>query len=319
MQNRRDFLKLSGVLPLASLPLGMNLHAQDTSYKAPLIISTWNNKKANAMAWKALSKNATLLDAIETGINYTESDTNDMSVGKGGRPDRTGNVTLDACIMDHQGNAGSVCYLKDIEHPISVARKVMEDTPHVMLAGKGAREFALKNGFSKTKLLTSKAKKEFKEWKKEQKYKPKVNSELHDTIGMLGLDKNGALSGGCSTSGLGYKMNGRVGDSPIIGAGLFVDNEYGAAVATGMGELVMKSCGSFLVVELMRQGKTPQEACKQAVERIIKGQNTQEMQVGYLAVDKKGRIGSYCIRPGFVFALRNDTQDIVVQSDSHFD
>jgi len=222
----------------------------------PLIISTWPHILDNQIALKAVQE-GNLLDGIEKGINNVENNPLDQSVGIGGRPDRSGTVTLDACIMDKEHRAGSVCYLKDIKNPISVARLVMEDTPHVILAGDGALQFALDKGFQKENLLTEKSKAEYVEWLKTAEYKPKVNVELHDTIGMLAIDQNGDISGGCSTSGLGYKMQGRVGDSPIIGAGLFVDNEVGAATATGMGELVLTTLGSFLTVEFMRQGMSP--------------------------------------------------------------
>ena len=193
--------------------------------------------------------------------------------------------------MDHNGNCGSVCFLQNIKHPISVARKVMDETPHVILAGDGALQFALSKGFQKENLLTPQSKLDWEEWKKEGEYKPIINVENHDTIGMLAIDQHGNISGACTTSGLAYKLAGRVGDSPIIGAGLYIDNEIGGAVATGMGEAVLKSLGTFLVVELMRQGRSPEQACKEAIERIMKKQNYKEFQVGYVAVNKKGEYG----------------------------
>ena len=267
----------------------------------PKVVSTWNNKKANEAAYKVLTHQGTALAAVEAGIHIPEADPDDMSVGYGGRPDREGNVTLDACIMDHKGNAGSVTYLQHIKHPISVARKVMEETPHVILSGQGALDFAIAQGFQQENLLTEKAKQEWETWKIESKYEPKVNIERHDTIGMLAIDSLGNLSGGCSTSGLAYKMAGRVGDSPIIGAGLFVDNEIGAATATGMGELVIRSVGSFLIVELMRQGLTPYEACKEGVMRIARKQDITNLQVGYLAMNNKGEVGAFSLKGGFVY------------------
>ncbi len=269
-----------------------------------MVISTWNNARANAAAWEILSRGGTALDAVEAGARFVEADPDDQSVGYGGRPDRDGHVTLDACIMDHLGNAGSVSFLQGIKHPISVARKVMEKTPHVMLVGEGAQQFALSEGFRLENLLTENSKKEWTEWKKTSDYKPIINIESHDTIGMVAIDKKGDIAGACTTSGLAYKMHGRVGDSPIIGAGLFVDNEVGGAAATGMGEAVLKSLGSFLVVELMRQGMSPQEACKEAVMRIIRKQEYQNIQVGYLAVDKQGQCGAFSIQPGFVYASK---------------
>jgi len=223
--------------------------------EAPVVISTWDfGFKANEISWKVLSQGGKSLDAVEQGIMIIEADADNLSVGIGGLPDREGIVTLDACIMDEQGRAGSVTFLQEIMHPISVARLVMEKTPHVMLSGDGALQFALESGFERQNLLTDKAKAAWEEWKRKSQYKPVINIENHDTVGLLALDQAGNLAGGCSTSGLAYKMHGRVGDSPIIGAGLYVDNEVGAAVATGLGELVMRTLSSFLVVELMRNG-----------------------------------------------------------------
>lgn len=284
----------------------------------PLVISTWPHLADNVIAFSAI-QGGNLLDGIEKGINSVENNPLDQSVGLGGRPDRSGVVTLDACIMDKDHRAGSVCYLKGIKNPISVARKVMENTPHVILAGDGALKFALDNGFKKENLLTKVSEQEYKEWLKTAEYKPKVNVELHDTIGMLAIDQNGDISGGCSTSGLGYKMPGRVGDSPIIGAGLFVDNEIGAATATGMGELVLTTLGSFLTVEFMRQGMSPFEACKASVNRTIeKNKDTyKEMQVGYVAIDKYGRFGAYSIQPGFQFTVTYLNHNKVYDADSY--
>ena len=266
----------------------------------PLVIATWNVPQATAAAWQTLEKGKSALDAIEEGCRVEEANAEGQSVGIGGLPDRDGHVTLDACIMNKEGDYGAVVYMKDIKHPISVARKVMEDTPHVLLAGEGAKQFAVSKGFEPEDLLTEASKKAWEEWKKTSKYKPIINIENHDTIGMLAIDKNGDLSGGCTTSGLAYKMAGRVGDSPIIGSGLFVDNAIGAATATGLGEEVLKTVGSFLIVELMRQGRSPQQACEEAIGRIIeKSPNFDDFQVGYIAVNKKGETGAYSIHEGF--------------------
>jgi len=277
----------------------------------PMVIATWNVKESTAEAWRVLQEGKSALDAIEKGCMVEEANAEGQSVGIGGLPDRDGNVTLDACIMDSKGNYGAVVYLQNIVHPISVARKVMEDTPHVILAGKGAEQFAYSEGFKKTTLLTEASKKAWEEWKKTSKYKPIINIENHDTIGMLAIDKNGDISGGCTTSGLAYKMVGRVGDSPIIGSGLFIDNEVGGATATGLGEEVLKTVGSFLIVELMRQGKTPQQACEEAIGRIIKkSPNFKDFQVGYIAVNKKGETGYYAIHDGFwVTKYQNDKNE----------
>jgi isoaspartyl peptidase/L-asparaginase-like protein (Ntn-hydrolase superfamily) len=245
-------------------------------------------------------------------------------VGLGGLPDRDGFVTLDASIMGPDGNAGSVAFLQHIVHPVSVARKVMEETPHELLVGEGALQFALSKGFKKENLLTPKAEKAWKEWLKKSEYKPEINWEndpnkYHDTIGLLAVDDKGEIAGACTTSGLAFKMHGRVGDSPIIGAGLYVDNEVGAATATGMGELVLKTLGSFLVVEFMRNGMTPQEACKAAVLRIVKKlPDNKKFQVGYIAVNKNGETGAYSLQKGFNYALYQGGENRMVNSRSYY-
>ncbi len=288
----------------------------------PLVISTWDfGKSANAEAWKVLNAGGRSLDAVEKGVQVPEGDPNETSVGLGGLPDRDGRVTLDACIMDEFANCGAVACLEHIVHPISVARMVMEKTPHVMLVGDGALQFALANGFKKEKLLTPESAKVWKEWLKKAEYKPVANIENHDTIGMLALDSNQNLSGACTTSGMAFKMRGRVGDSPIIGAGLFVDNEIGAATSTGVGEEVIRICGSHLVVELMRQGNSPQEACEKAVTRIVKNQplKSKDMQVGFLAINKAGAYGAYALQKGFTFALcSNEVPNSIFQAKSYY-
>lgn len=285
--------------------------------RPPIIISTWNHGlAANKAAWQKLEEGGTALDAVETGVRVTESDETNRSVGLGGLPDRDGNVTLDACIMNHENECGAVAFLQEIENPISVARKVMEDTPHVMLVGEGAKAFAQEKGFPKRKLLTPEAEKAWKEWKaKEELKKPAINHENHDTIGMLVMDKEGNISGACTTSGWAYKLHGRVGDSPIIGAGLFVDNEIGGACATGMGEAVIRIAGSHTVVELMRQGHSPEEACRLAVERIRKKhKNLEGLQVGFLAMNKEGEVGGYSVYAGFNYALKNKETDKMIDA-----
>ena len=281
----------------------------------PLVLATWNVKDSTAKAWEVMQDGKSSLDAIELGCMVEEANAEGQSVGIGGLPDRDGNVTLDACIMNKEGNYGAVVCLQNIVHPISVARKVMEDTPHVILAGKGAEKFAISSGFKPTDLLTEASKKAWEEWKKTSEYKPIINIENHDTIGMLAVDENGDIAGGCTTSGLAYKMAGRVGDSPIIGSGLFIDNEIGGATATGLGEEVLKTVGSFLIVELMRQGKSPQEACVEAIGRIIKkSPNFKDFQVGYIAVNKKGEIGAYSIHEHFSYTLFQNEKNINIQS-----
>lgn len=324
MQKRREFIKGS-VLGAAALGLGSTVsqaaggpRKQEVprAVNKPLVISTWKfGIEANEAAWKVLNKKGRALDAVEQGVHVAEADPSNTTVGLGGYPDRDGHVTLDSCIMDENGNCGSVAFLEHIVHPVSVARKVMEETPHVMLVGEGALQFALANGFEKTNLLTPKAEKAWKNWLRGKNYEPVINIENHDTISMLALDSQGDMSGACTTSGLAFKMHGRVGDSPIIGAALFVDNEVGGACATGHGEFVMKTLGSFLVVELMRQGLGPAEACQAAVERIVKKYpNYREIQVGYLAMNKQGEYGSYAIHKGFNYAVHDHTGNRLIDS-----
>ena len=281
-------------------------------------ISTWKTTEANQKAGQMLDKGEYALDAAIAGVAIEEENPKNTTVGYGGAPDRTGKVTLDACVMNHLGDCGSVVAVENIVNVARLAKDVMEKTPHVMLSGKGAEEFAISQGYKKTDLLTDQSKEEWEEWLKDQDYRPIINIENHDTIGMLCIDKNNNLSGACTTSGLAYKMKGRVGDSPIIGSGLFIDNKIGGAVATGLGEEVVKTVGSFLVVELMRQGLSPQEACEKAVKRIVSN-NTQEnkFQVAYIAMNKKGEVGSYSIEPGFTYMdyVNGENKEIFSKSE----
>jgi N4-(beta-N-acetylglucosaminyl)-L-asparaginase len=267
-----------------------------------------------------LTETGSILDAVEAGVRVTELDMDNLSVGLQGLPDREGITTLDASIMTGDGSCGSVAFVRQIKHPISLARMVMEKTPHVMIVGEGARQFAIAQGFPlEEEVLSPKAQIEYDKWKVTSQYKPIINIENHDTIGMIGIDSQGKLAGSCTTSGLAYKMHGRVGDSPIIGAGLYVDDEVGAATATGLGETIIRICGSFLIVELMRQGRTPQEACEEAVRRLVtKSKNIQDIQAGFLAVNKEGLTGAYAVHPGFNFAKASQSGNILVDSKSHF-
>ena len=329
MTTRRNFIKTSAFASAALLLKNVTANEKSihTDSKVvivkPIVLSTWNfGLKANEAAWAVLSKNGRALDAVEAGVKVPEGDPTERSVGYGGRPDRDGRVTLDACIMDEQANIGSVACLEHIKHPISVARAVMEKTPHVMLVGDGALQFALSQGFKKENLLVEDSEKEWKEWLKKSDYKPIVNIENHDTIGMVALDADGNLSGACTTSGMAFKMHGRVGDSPIIGAGLYVDNEIGAATATGHGEEVIRIAGCHLVVELMRQGKSPEDACKEAVSRVVKltanrKKNLKDIQVGFIALNKKGEYGSYCVQSGFNYAVYDAKGNNLINADSH--
>ena len=299
---RRDFLR-SSALGLAVPSSLMNADTLKTNKNNPVICSTWNfGLPANELAWKVLDNGGKAMDAAEAGARHAESDQENSSVGFGGLPDEKGNVTLDACVMDSTGNAGSVAFLQNIKHPVSVARKVMEETKHVMLVGEGARQFAVSNGFEEINLLTEQSEKDWKKWLKERR--EMTPHETHDTLSVLVQDKMGDLAGACTTSGWAYKMHGRVGDSPIIGAGLFVDNEVGCAAATGLGEEVIKTTGSFLVVELMRQGYDPTKACEEALNRVIKAHNgNPDFQIGYIALRKDGEIGSACLKWSFDYAL----------------
>ena len=328
MGNRRNFLKTTA---LASAALAFQSFSgkpeeieEPTNLgksNRPIVISTWNfGVQANGAAWEILKNNGRALDAVEAGVKIPEGDPNQRSVGYGGRPDRDGRVTLDSCIMDEFANIGSVAALENIKHPVSVARAVMEKTPHVMLVGDGALQFALEQGFKKENLLTEDSEKEWKEWLKTSEYLPKANIENHDTIGMIALDAHENLSGACTTSGMAFKMNGRVGDSPIIGAGLYVDNEIGAATATGHGEEVIRIVGCHLVVELMRQGKSPQKACEEAVARIVKltknrNKNLKDIQVGFIALNKKGEYGACCIQDGFNFAVNDASGNRLINAN----
>ncbi|MFC4722539.1 N(4)-(beta-N-acetylglucosaminyl)-L-asparaginase [Geojedonia litorea] len=329
---RRNFIKnasLTGVgIAVGSSLAGCNEPAKkenesevainkSNSAYIPVVIATWNVKQSTSKAWETIQNGGSALDAVEQGCRVEEADEKGQSVGKGGLPDREGHVTLDACVMNQHGDCGAVVYLKDITHAVSVARKVMEETPHVMLAGDGAKQFALSQGFQPENLLTEASKTAWEKWKIEAKYKPIINIENHDTIGMLAIDSKGDISGACTTSGLAYKMAGRVGDSPIIGSGLYVDNEIGACVATGLGEEVVKTVGSFLVVELMRQGKTPQQACEEAIGRIVNKPNSnyKDFQVGYIALNKKGETGYFAIHEGFTMTKYQDGVNEQLQSD----
>lgn len=327
MTTRRDFIKQSAIASaLMAVGIAEKSEAKKiyfSSMKKPIVLSTWKHGiAANEGAWKILSAKGKAIDAVEKGVNVTEADFTNLSVGLGGLPDRDGFVTLDACIMDEKGSCGSVAFLQRIKHPVSVARMVMEKTPHIILVGEGAQKFALDNGFKlEDKKLSPEAEKKYNEWLKKSEYKPVINFENHDTIGMIAMDEEGNCSGSCTTSGLSYKMHGRVGDSPIIGAGMYVDNEVGAACATGVGEEVIRICGSHTVVELMRSGKSPEEACKLAVERITKKspKNVKEMQVGFLAINKNGEHGAFALQKGFNYAVcSSEIQNKLFDSKSYF-
>jgi N4-(beta-N-acetylglucosaminyl)-L-asparaginase len=328
--NRKKFLRLS------SLGIGaISLPTFTPAVKKPIVISTWDSgMKVNAEAWKILGANGSALDAVEAGARSIEDEIN-CCVGLGGYPDRDGIVTLDACIMDQHSNCGAVAGIERIKHPISVARKVMEKTPHVLLVGAGAQQFAIENGFSlEPAVLSDDAQSAYQQWLKKSEYSPVINIESkqqhgpfapaffedgspnHDTMSLVAMDSKGDLSGAVTTSGMAFKVHGRVGDSPIIGAGLFVDNEAGAATSSGVGEEVIRICGTHLVVEFMRQGYSPEQACKKAVQRIVNRDpvKAKTIQVGFLAINKKGEYGAYSIQKGFVYSVKSDTENIIYPS-----
>ncbi len=340
MFNRRKFIQASAIssigMMLSKIAAGNSTTTMITG--KPVVISTWDaGLAANKGAWEILKKNGRALDAVEAGVMVTEA-SQSCCVGLGANPDRDGFVTLDACIMDEFSNCGSVAFLERIKHPVSVARRVMEKTPHVMLVGSGAQQFAIAEGFPlEEQKLSNDAQKNYNDWLKKSEYKPPViNVENknnqgvfaphklesgewnHDTIGMVAMDANGNLSGSCTTSGAGFKMRGRLGDSPIIGAGLFVDNEVGACTATGQGEDVIRVAGSHSVVELMRQGLSPEAACKKVIERIvkIKGEKAKDIQVAFLALNKKGQVGTFAIHKGFSYAIKTKDMEKLVASKS---
>jgi N4-(beta-N-acetylglucosaminyl)-L-asparaginase len=341
MTDRREFLGYS-TLALSLLGSREAPAATGQGSVKPCVVSTWAfGVAANQAAWQVLSAGGRALDAVESGARVPEADLKNHSVGRAGYPDRDGHVSLDACIMDEKGNCGAVAALEHIAHPVSVARRVMEKTPHVLLVGEGALQFALSEGFPKETLLTPESEQAWQEWLKTEKYRPVTNSEMstygsgpskvpgqvpgdshnHDTLGILARDAEGHLSGACTTSGMAFKLRGRVGDSPIIGAGLYVDDEVGAATSTGVGEEVIRNVGSFLVVELMRQGLSPQKACEAAVTRIVKRrpEASKNLQVGFLALNKRGEAGAFAIQKGFVYARCDATNtDLVTPATSVF-
>ena len=314
--NRRNFIKTGtvagGGILFSQFPSSKIFSSEMNRSESPIVVSTWEpNLKSNAKAMEILLQGNNSLDAIEQGIKVTEANPNDNSVGYGGLPDAEGLVTLDASIMDWNGNAGSVAFLQNIMHPISVARLVMEKTNHVMLAGEGARKFALDNGFKEENLLTEESKAAWLKWKEKKDHK-----ENHDTIGMLANQKLTNMSGGVSTSGMGFKLHGRVGDSPIIGAAMFVDNKIGGAVSTGNGEYVMRTLGSFLIVEKMREGLSPQKACELAVQRVYKSkQPLDNVNVCYVALSKSGEVGAYSLKKGFTYCVTTPQSNKSYESD----
>lgn len=327
MPSRRRFLQSTlAVAAASSLPL---VQAASSVGSGARVVSTWDfGVPANRAAWEVLGRGGSALDAVEAGARWAETGQCNSTVGRCGYPDRDGYVTLDASIMRGDGGCGAVAALEDIDHPISVARKVMENTPHVLLVGDGARQFALEQGFTARSLRTPEAEKAWREWLKTAEYKPEINVERraipgnrenHDTIGMLALGADGRMAGACTTSGMAFKLRGRVGDSPIIGAGLYVDDDVGGATASGVGEEMLRNAASFLVVELMRQGHVPADACRIAIERVVKKrpEASKTLQVCFLALNKHGEVGAFALHRGFVYAVCDaQRQDALLESPS---
>ena len=313
MTTRRRFLH-STLLASGALALPKGIAAAPNSTRTR-VVSTWDfGVGANHAAWPVLTRAGSALDAVEAGARWAEGTLCNSTVGRCGYPDRDGTLTLDASIMDGDGRCGAVAAIEDIAHPVSVARAVMEKTPHVLLVGDGAQQFAIEQGFEKQALLTPEAKQAWREWSKDARYQPQINAERanqpgnrdnHDTLGILALDSGGGLAGACTTSGMAWKLHGRVGDSPIVGAGLYVDNEVGAATASGVGEEMIRNAASFLVVELMRQGRSPMDACREAIERLVRKrpEASKTLQVCFLAMNKAGEVGAFALHQGFVYAV----------------
>lgn len=273
----------------------------------PVVIATWPfGRIAVQNALKPLNEGKPALDAAIVGAQAVEDDPEVRSVGYAGIANSIGTVSLDACVMDGKTlSCGGVAGLENVRHPAAVARLVMEKTPHVLLVGAGAQLFAVQNGFPLDTLHTAAS---VAEWEKKRPKRPgQIPPEAHDTVTVLALDRKGSLGGVCTTSGLSYKLPGRVGDSPLIGSGLYVDDEAGAAGATGVGEEIIRIGGSHLIVELMRAGKSPQEACESAVDRInatAGRRGVHPARVAFLALDRKGRVGAACtVDTNFQYAV----------------
>ncbi|WP_411831993.1 N(4)-(beta-N-acetylglucosaminyl)-L-asparaginase [Pseudoxanthomonas mexicana] len=316
MNGRRRFLRGAALAAgAAALPALASGDAAGAAAAGARVVSTWDfGVQANQAAWRVLQAGGDALDAVEQGARWAEGELCNPTVGRCGNPDRDGVLSLDASIMDGDGRCGAVAALEDIAHPISVARRVMERTPHVMLVGQGAQQFAVQQGFEKRRLLTPQAEQAWREWLRTERYQPEINAERrsrpgdkdnHDTLGMLAIDRNGRLAGACTTSGMAWKMRGRVGDSPIVGAGLYVDNDVGAATASGVGEEMIRNAASFLVVELMRQGRSPGDACREAIERVVRKrpEASRNLQVCFLALNRHGEVGAFALHRGFVYAV----------------
>ncbi|MGK6321656.1 N(4)-(beta-N-acetylglucosaminyl)-L-asparaginase [Sphingomonas sp. DT-51] len=321
MTTRRSLLATLGALGSA-LPLARAVAAERRATDVR-VLSTWDfGAAANDATFARLRAGGSLLDAVEAGARVPEADPSNHSVGYGGYPDRDGHVTLDAVIMDDAGGVGAVAALEDTVHAISVARRVLDKTPHTLLVGEGATRFARDEGFERVNLLTPEAEQAWREWLRTATYQPIANSETgtygagarhrtpggaldHDTIGLLARTADGRMAGACTTSGMAFKMRGRVGDSPQVGAGLYVERGVGGATSTGVGEEVTRVAGSARVVASMRAGRSAQAACEEVVRHIatLRGDAIKGVQVGFLALGARGDVGAFCLLPGFTYAV----------------
>jgi N4-(beta-N-acetylglucosaminyl)-L-asparaginase len=328
---RREFLKTSiaASMGLSLVPSINNTiignEVSNVMPERPVVISSANGERAVKHAMDLLAKNTDPLDAVISGVNIIENDPDDITVGYGGLPNEEGVVELDSCVMHGPThNAGAVAAIQNIKTPSKVAKLVMERTDHVLLIGQGALRFARAHGFKEENLLTEKSRKIWLYWKetlnKDDDWFPPPLNELDEevkkyyhlggTINCCAVNTNGDLAGVTTTSGLSFKIPGRVGDSPIIGAGLYVDNDVGAAGSTGRGEANLKNLTSFMVVEFMRNGKSPEDACLAACQRIVDHTKLPELlnedgkpnfNVKFYAVNKKGQYGSGAIYSGGTF------------------
>jgi N4-(beta-N-acetylglucosaminyl)-L-asparaginase len=315
--DRRDFIKtVAGTAAFAA----MEGRAAMPAESGPVFLSTWVwGKAANERAAEVFKGGGSLLDAIEKGINVPESDPNVTTVGYGGIPNAEGVVELDAAIMDGaRHRAGSVCNLHMIKNPISVARLVMEKTRHTTLAGEGAFRFALKMGFEPQTLLTPQSLQKWQEWKANPHHKTYwVSPENHDTIGMVGTDGKGHVVAGCSTSGLAFKIPGRVGDSPLVGCGVYADDNVGTASATGDGDLMTNYCTSVSIVHLMERGASPQDACMDLLKHMVKTDpKNKDGEVAVIAINTRGEIGAACMNDRFhlKYALWRNEESQLLES-----
>lgn len=336
--SRRDFIKTGAALGTALTAGVGRLRGGETQPAGAAgglrVVASGNGIRATEKAMEILGRGGEPLEAVIAGVNIVEDDPNDMSVGYGGLPNEEGEVELDASVMNGPTHSsGAVAAIKHIKNPSKVARLVMERTNHCLIVGEGALQFALAYGFEKENLLTDKAREAWLRWKESlsdrdnwlppasKKFPPELQSYLmtYGTINCLAIDGKGDLAGVTTTSGLSWKRPGRVGDSPIIGAGLYVDNEIGAAGSTGFGEANIMNVASFQVVQFMGQGMSPEQACLKTLERVADKARKHPRLTGpdgrpnfgmhYYALNKKGEFGSACFVGPSQFAAHDGTKN----------